>query len=81
MTVPNRVKVIKHRYENGMILKRRWFSIFQLIGEYVLTRKQNFHTNAQPGDFLTEQLFRDDSLVPSAWFSYSSRITGDIFYL
>lgn len=31
--------------------------------------------------FLTEQLFRDDSLAPNAWFPYSSRITGDIFYL
>lgn len=73
----NRVNIIKDRYNSGLKIKRMWEPMYQLVGEYVMTRKQNFTSSAQPGEFLTEQLF--SSVAPEANRTASSAILGNMW--
>lgn len=74
---PSRVKIYKERYNRLFAEKQKWYSMYQLIGEYVLTRKQNFQLNAQPGEFLTEQLY--SSVAPNANQIMASALIGNLW--
>lgn len=52
-----RVDTILERHEKLRQEKEPWLPMYQLIGEYVMTRKQNFTTTKTAGEFLTEHLF------------------------
>lgn len=73
----NRVMMLKKRYDELYKIKHPWFSMYQLVGEYVMTRKQNFLTSGQPGEFLTEQLF--SSVAPEANRTAASAIAGNLW--
>lgn len=45
------------RYEQMKQEKAPWLPLYQLIGEYIQTRKQNFTSDILPGSFTTEQLY------------------------
>ena len=77
MTKPTRVKLIKDRYEQGVKRKQNWLTIYQLIGEYVMTRKQNFLSTSMPGEFLTEQLF--SNTAPEANRTMASALLGNLW--
>lgn len=77
MAESTRVKLVKERYNRLYAEKQRWFPMYQLIGEYILCRKQNFLTSAQPGEFLTEQLF--SSVAPNANQTMASALIGNLW--
>jgi len=54
--------------------KSVWNDHYQTIGEFVMTRKQQFTTTITPGEFLNRELF--DSTGPSANMSSSSILLG-----
>lgn len=74
---PSRIKLLKDRYGSLFSEKQKWFSMYQLIGEYVLTRKQNFQVNSQPGEFLTEQLY--SCVAPNANQILASSLIGNLW--
>jgi phenylpyruvate tautomerase PptA (4-oxalocrotonate tautomerase family) len=74
---PSRIELIKDRYQKLYTEKQMWFSMYQLVGEYVMTRKQNFQVSAQPGEFLTEQLY--SSVAPNANQSMASALLGNLW--
>ena len=53
----DRVEFLLRRYEALKQNKQVWLNHYQLIGQYVMTRKQNFTQKLQPGDFLTNDIF------------------------
>ena len=59
-----KVRAIINRNKELKRLKTPWLSHYQLIGEYVLTRKQNFTEQNEPGAFLTRELF-DNTAIKS----------------
>jgi hypothetical protein len=75
--LPNKVQIIKTRYQAAYKIKEYWMTIWQLVGEYVMTRKQNFLTTNLPGEFLTEQLF--SSAAPEANRTMASAIVGNMW--
>lgn len=72
-----RVKIVKERYNKLYAEKQKWYSMYQLIGEYVLSRKQNFQTAAQPGEFLTELLY--SAVAPNANQTMASALIGNLW--
>lgn len=77
VTKPTRVQLAKERYKTLYAEKQKWFPLYQLIGEYVLTRKQNFQTSSQPGEFLTEQLY--SAVAPNANQAMASSLVGNLW--
>lgn len=58
-------------------LKRKkmpWFPQWQLVGEYIMTRKQDFSREHEPGEFLSRELF--DSTAPRANHIAASSLLG-----
>lgn len=74
---PSRVKLLKERYRRLYAEKQLWFPMYQLIGEYVMTRKQNFQTSSQPGEFLTEQLY--SCVAPNSNQIMASSLIGNLW--
>lgn len=77
MAFKTRVDMLKARYNELYKIKQNWLPMYQLVGEYVMTRKQNFLTNSQPGEFLTEHLF--SSVAPEANRTAASAIAGNLW--
>ncbi|NLE06835.1 MAG: hypothetical protein GX638_18815 [Crenarchaeota archaeon] len=73
----SRVSILKQRYQSLFAEKQLWYPMYQLIGEYVMERKQNFQVSPQPGEFLTEQLF--SSLAPTANQTMASSLLGNLW--
>ena len=57
--------------------KMRWFSIWQLVGEFIHTRKQDFNNTTEPGDFLVHQVF--DSNGPKSLRQFVAAVLGMIW--
>jgi len=60
--VAHRARRIIDRHKEMKRDKNYWLYLFQLMGEYIMTRKQHFTTDGQPGELQTEHLF-DDTAV------------------
>jgi hypothetical protein len=73
----SRVKILKERYNKLYTEKQLWFPMYELIGEYVMTRKQSFQTAAQPGEFLTTLLY--SSVAPNANQTMASALIGNLW--
>lgn len=73
----SRVALYKERYNLRLTEARRWYGMYEIIGEYVLSRKQNFQTSAQPGEFLTEQIY--SSTAPNANQTMASALIGNLW--
>jgi hypothetical protein len=63
----NRLKQLESR-------KEPWLPMFQILGEYIHTRKQNFTTSQIPGEFLMREIF--DSMGPKSAKTSSSALVG-----
>lgn len=70
-------KNIKERYKAMQTEKSFWLESFQLIGEYVGTRKQDFTAVHSPGKFLTGSL--NDSTAATAAHLLSSSLIGALW--
>lgn len=73
-TASDKVKEILSRNKQLDKAKQPWLPHFQLLGEYIHTRKQNFTTNQNKGDFLNRELF--DTGAPKANKTMSSTLVG-----
>ena len=58
----SRVRMILGRLKDLKARKQPWLTHYQLIGEVILTRKQNFTEVNQPGAFLTRELFDNTAI-------------------
>lgn len=63
----NRLKQLKAR-------KEPWLTFFQLLGEFIHIRKQNFTVAQIPGDFLMREVF--DSMGPKSAKTSASALLG-----
>ncbi len=63
----NRLKQLKAR-------KEPWLTFFQLLGEFIHIRKQNFTVSQIPGDFLMREVF--DSMGPKSAKTSASALLG-----
>ena len=63
----NRQKQLKAR-------KEPWLLMYQLLGEFIHTRKQNFTSSQIPGDFLMREIF--DSMGPKSAKTSASALLG-----
>lgn len=71
------VTEILRRYEDLKRSKEYWNNHYQLIGEYVRLRKQNFNTVQQAGEFLTDTIF--DSTAPRMNETMASALIGALY--
>jgi len=76
-TKPSRVQILKDRHDKLSKEKGRWLPMYQLIGEYVLSRKQTFQISDQPGEFLTELLY--SATAPNANQTMASSLIGNLW--
>ncbi len=61
---PKEVKSIIERNRTLESAKAPWLDLLQLIGQFIDTRRMDFSTSQQPGDFLNREIF--DSVTPKA---------------
>ncbi len=69
--MPSKVKTIIEKHKAMISQKQPWLEHFQLIGEYINLRKQNFTETNPVGAFLVRELFdntagRDNDIMASA---------------
>lgn len=72
-----KVDRILKRYEQLKRDKEPWIPSYELIGEYVMTRKQSFYADVTPGQFLTGQIF--DDTAPYANHLLASSLLGALY--
>jgi hypothetical protein len=72
-----RIDKIIYRHRQLQTLKIPWLYTYQLIGEYVMTRKQDFTIHIMPGMFLTGKIF--DSTAPNANHFMASALLGALW--
>lgn len=76
-TTQERVAKICSRHEKMKADKYPWLFTWQLIAEYVLSRKSNFSYPIMPGQFLTGKIF--DSTAPIACRKAASSTVGALW--
>lgn len=54
---PSKAQRVLDRYRKMVAEKTPWLPLYQLLGEFIMTRKQDFVANVQPGEFLIEDLY------------------------
>ena len=62
------------RYKKAKAKKTKWLDIWQYVGKYIHTRKQNFTEFTDEGTFLNEDVF--DSTAPKANRKMSAALMG-----
>lgn len=67
----SKVKAVLEKHKTMISIKQPWLEHFQLIGEYINLRKQNFTETNSVGAFLTRDIFdntagRDNDIMASA---------------
>lgn len=77
MTEPERVNHILDRHEKMIQEKQTWMYTYQLVGKYVMTRKQNFMSTPTPGSLLNGSLF--DNTAPTANHLMSAALIGALY--
>ena len=68
------IKQYKDRFKVMQTEKNPWNQHYQVIGEYVMTRKKSFTTDQSQGDFLNDELF--DGTAPRAKTVMASVLLG-----
>lgn len=74
---PKEVKSIIERNRTLESAKAPWLDLLQLIGQFIDTRRMDFSTSQQPGDFLNREIF--DSVAPKAAKTCASSILSAIW--
>lgn len=73
----NKVQRVLERYGKLKAEKNPWLPLYQILGEYVMTRKQNFTADIQDGEFLTGKIF--DNTAGSANHLMASSMIGALW--
>lgn len=74
---PSRIALYKNRYKDLETEKAPFIPMYQLIGEYVMTRKQNFNSTVTPGTFETQNIF--SSVAPNSNQRMASALVGNLW--
>ncbi len=74
MTMPNKPQRVLNRYAKMKDHKLPWIPLFELLAEYVMTRKQGFDVEIQPGRFLNSEIF--DMTASKSYHLMSSSVIG-----
>lgn len=72
-----RARTIVERHKILQRYKQPWLTTFELIGEYVMTRKQHFQSEGVPGEIQTDQLY--DNTASRANHIMSSALLGALW--
>ncbi len=73
----NKVEAAKAKFKILKQKKQPWLEQYQLVGEFVHNRKQNFLEVNEPGAFLTRELF--DNTAAKAADTASSAFIGALW--
>lgn len=73
----HRARRIIDRHKHMKTDKDPWLNMYQLIGEYVMIRKQHFTDMVNPGEFQTDKL--NDDTAPNANFLMASSLIGALW--
>lgn len=76
-TKPSRIQLYKNRYKDLEAEKAPFLPMYQLIGEYVMTRKQDFTSKTSPGGFETQNIF--SSVAPNSNQRMASALVGNLW--
>lgn len=77
MASPDEVKSIIARNKELDTIFMPWRDQLQLVGQYIDTRRMDFSTTQQPGDFLNRDVF--DSVAPKAAKTCASAILSSLW--
>lgn len=77
MGIAEEVARVLRKYERLKQEKEPWLSHYQLIGQYIRHRKQNFTTEHGQGAFLTAEIF--DTTASEANERFASALIGNIW--
>lgn len=72
-----RAQAIMSKHRQLLQKKAPWLYTYQLLGEFISTRKQDFTMHMTPGMFLTGKVF--DSTAPMANHDMASSMLGDLW--
>jgi len=75
-TAEEKDRVIR-RYKKLVNEKTPWLTMYQLVGEYIRHRKQDFTTQHAEGDFLTDQIF--DTKASEANERHATALIGNMW--
>jgi hypothetical protein len=76
-TPQQRAQSILNRHRQLKAMKAPWMYTWQLLGEFIMTRKQDFTVHITPGMFLTGKIF--DSTAPMANHKMASSLLGALW--
>jgi hypothetical protein len=76
-TKQQRAQAIMAKHRQLLAKKAPWLYTYQLLGEFIMTRKQDFTLHITPGMFLTGKIF--DSTAPMANHDMASSMLGDLW--
>jgi hypothetical protein len=76
-TRQQRAQAIMAKHRQLMQKKAPWMYTYQLLGEFIMTRKQDFTIHITPGMFLTGKIF--DSTAPMANHDMASSMLADLW--
>ena len=77
MGLQEEISRVLRRYERLKQEKQPWLTHYQMIGQYIRHRKQNFTTQHSEGDFLTQEIF--DTTASEANERFGSALIGNIW--
>lgn len=72
-----RAQAIMAKHRQLLAKKSPWLYTYQLLGEFIMTRKQDFTLHITPGMFLTGKIF--DSTAPMANHNMASSMLADLW--
>jgi hypothetical protein len=76
-TNQQRAQAIMAKHRQLLAKKTPWLYTYQLLGQFIMTRKQDFTLHITPGMFLTGKIF--DSTAPMANHDMASSMLGDLW--
>jgi hypothetical protein len=76
-TRKERAEKVLERHRALKAMKAPWLYTYQLLGEFIMTRKQDFTVHITPGMFLTGKIF--DSTAPMANHFMASALLGALW--
>lgn len=73
----DKVEKVLNRYNSLKAMKAPWLYTYQLLGEFIMTRKQDFTMSVPPGQFLTGKIF--DSTAPMSNHKMAAGLLGALW--
>jgi hypothetical protein len=72
-----KARMILDRHKEMKTEKQPWLNLYQLLGEYIMTRKQHFTSNVNPGEMQNDKIF--DDTAPNAVHLMAASLIGALW--